>query len=1183
MSQRVEERRLITILFADISGFTALSANLDPEEVRDVANICFEYLSKPIIKESGTIHKYDGDLVIALFGFPVRHEDDPERAVKVSLEMMNLLPEINGTLSEKLRRQTELGLHIGINSGTVVVGEVGSQEKKDYTIMGDVVNLASRLKDTAKRGEILVSEPVFRASRYLFEYEPCEQVLIKGIEVPIKVFKPLRIKEEPESKRGIEGLHSPLVGRVQEFERLKQAVKRLGEGKGGVFFIMGDAGLGKSRLLEELKKSITKEQSPIFLLESRCELYGERIPYLPFLQMLGNIFGITNQDTRDTIEAKILKRTRNVLPDSWAEVVPYLGYLFAIRFADELDEKIKHLDAKDLKLQIFVSVKKLLTALSNRQPLLLVIEDYHWIDNASLELLEFIFDSTEPFPILFLGLSRIEKERECLRTKKRLKKRLGDNFGEIVLAPLDSSATTQLVYNLLNIPGITEGFKDRILAKAEGNPFYVEEIIRSLIDTNILTYSTGVWKLTSDISSLQIPDTVQAVIASRLDRLDKEIKDVLQMASVIGRNFYVRILERLCLLDSLMLSLYLATLEDFEYISALKRQPEVEYIFRHPLLQGVVYNGLLKKRRRELHRKVGEAIEEIYKDRTDDFAEQLAYQYANSDNIEKGLEWLKKAGQKAKERYANDEAIEYFQKIVSIIKEGIGGQKEELCAAYGALGDIHSLKGENERAITFYEEMYSNSGNDRKIQLQSRTKIANVYITLSRYDDALKILDEVEKKLSGGSQEVMLEKASIYIGKCGLYWLKGETEKALSQGEMGLNIIAKCLSGEMQKIDRERINMLRVKGLNNLGTIFSHKGEYDKAIGLYQKCLEVYKEADNKRGIGRVCNNLGNLYYVKGEYDKAIELYGNFLRISEEIGSKRGVGGVSCNLGVIYFIKGEIDRAIEHYQKFLEISEEIGDRQGVGMAYGNMGIGHYNKGEYDRAIEFAEKFQKISEEIGYQRGIGCASGDLGNVYRDRGEYAKATELYQKSLTIFEGISDKQKMGISNSSLGSLFLEIGELSKAKKYLLKSEEIAKELGDKYNLISVYTSLARLKNAGVKPTGSPDKDALSYADLAFKLAREIDSKSKTASCNFTYGGIYAAAEDFKKAEEYFKKAIKIFEELKEKTSLADTYLEYAKMMKRGAAKSVYSQDLADEYFNKARQIYRELKLPHKIKECS
>lgn len=1242
VTKNVEERRLLTILFADLSGFTALSSKLDPEDVREVASTCFEFLNKPIVKQGGTIHKYEGDLVIALFGFPVAHEDDPERAIRASLDMMNLMPEVNNVLLTKLKKKTDIGLHMGINIGTVVVGEIGSKEKKEHTIMGDAVNLASRLKDVAKRGEIIVSEPIFRTSRYLFDYKALKPVSVKGIDEPLKIFRPMRLKENPEPKRGVQGLYSPMVGRDEELKLLNNTVERLSKGKGGVFFILGGAGLGKSRLLAELKKLITNNRPSITILEGRCLSYGDTLIYWPFLQILENFFEITEDDSRKIFQEKLIKKTKEIFPDNWGELIPYLGYLFSIRFADEFDEKVKYLDAKGLKIQIMASVRKLLDALSRIQPLLLIVDDYHWIDSESLELLEFIFsssfagdrgeyaaaDDADTLPILFLGLSRIEKDTLCFKTKGRLKKFLGDDFQEIVLKPLEENTSNKLIYNLLDVPGFPEGFKDKILQKAEGNPFYLEEIIRSLIDSGILYFSSGVWHLVTsgkfDFSTLKIPDTIQAVIATRLDKLEQDVRDVLQMAAVIGRNFYGPILERLCQLDSLMLTVHLATLEDYEYISEHKKKPELEYIFRHPLFQEVTYNSLLKSKRRELHRKVGEHIENIYKDRLDELTDLLAHQYANSDNLEKAVEWLVKAGKKTQDRYANDEAIKYFQQLISIInEERLEGKENDLCLAYEALGDIYSLKGEYDPALKSYEEMCNNAWANNIIKARSKRKIAYINYQLhSQYDKALQSLEKAENLIAGSSVEEMVEKVEIYILRGTIYRIKGDMERAAKQGEMALNIADELM--HLKQIDEKIVTKLRAVAMNKFGYVYHDQGNYNRSIEMYQKAYEMAEAIGDKREIAVSCNNLGIVYKDKNEYDKAIELFQRCLKITKKIGDWGLEGAVYINLGTVYTDTGEDEKAVELYQRYLDISEAIGDIHGIGLAVNNLGIVYKDRGEFDKATDFYKRFLKISEEIGSKPGIATASSNLGNVYCDIGEYEKALELHEthlrisketgdkigiaaananlgvlyqelgeyekaleslnKSLKICEEAGEKQGKGFVLTSLGIVYLKIKEFEKAGENLAKAETILEEIGDKTALIEVYINLAQLKQSKVKAANqsSPDKEALTYIGKALKLAEELKLKPGIASGHFTYGKLYAAVGDFKKAENYLQKAIMLFNELRQRGMLADTYLDYAQMLKQAAAKGVHLKDMATEYYTKARNIYEELKLPHKIKEC-
>ncbi|HIE06322.1 MAG TPA: adenylate/guanylate cyclase domain-containing protein [bacterium (Candidatus Stahlbacteria)] len=304
-----KERRLVTILFADLSGFTAFSQDLDPEELSDAINICFERLNRIISKHGGTIHKYEGDLIIAIFGLPQAHEDDPERSIKAALEMMDQMPAINKILTSKLKITCDLGLHAGINLGTVFASEIGSKEKKEYTIIGEAVNLASRLKDAAGRGEILISGRIFRQTRYLFDYESLPPITVKGIKKPVTVFKPTKIKDKPEPKRGIKGLYSSLVGRNEELEFLKSKINILCKEKDfGVTFVLGEAGIGKSRLLEELKEHITSSKKAVTVLEGRCLSYGETLTYFPIIEILKQLFDVTEEDAAKTIQKKDIRQ-----------------------------------------------------------------------------------------------------------------------------------------------------------------------------------------------------------------------------------------------------------------------------------------------------------------------------------------------------------------------------------------------------------------------------------------------------------------------------------------------------------------------------------------------------------------------------------------------------------------------------------------------------------------------------------------------------------------------------------------------------------------------------------------------------------------------------------------------------------------------------------------------------------
>ncbi len=1225
----IEERRLLTILFADIPGFASLASSLDPEEVTEVVNTCFEFLDKPIVKHGGTIHKQESDLVIALFGYPVIHEDDPERATKAALEMLAILPEMNSTLSRKLHRRADLGLRVGVNSGIVFAGEIGSQGKVEHTVMGDAVNFAARLKDVAKRGEIIVSEAIFRASRYLVDYEALPPAMLKGFDEPMRIFKPLRLKARPEPKRGIKGLSSPMVGRQDELDRLRSQAEDSAAGKRQIAFVIGHPGLGKSRLVDELKAQLSNHRLQFRLLEGRCYAEDETLAYGPFLQIVRSILGIAGSDSEVTIRTKLIDKAQSRFGGIGNETIPYLGYLLSIRFMDELDERVKYLDGPALKVQVFLGIRRLLAGLARERPLVIVIEDAHWIDSVSLELLEYLLMGMESFPVSFVCPARMEKDKEFWKAKERLKKSLADGCRELLLKPLDQGESVALANNLLAIPALPQALQDRILARAEGNPFYLEEIIRSLIDGGVLVFKEGVWAVGGVAhapETIVIPDTVNAIITARLDRLNRESRDVLQTASVIGRTFHTRILERLSQLDNLMLSLHLATLEDYEYVDELKRQPESEYVFKHPLLQEAVYSTILRKSRRELHRRTGEAIEALYPDRLEDFTDLLAHQYGSSDDARKAVQWLGRAGRRAKERFAKEEAIKYFKSLISIAKEAEAGLEHDLVAAYEALGEIYNLNDEYGAAIDWYQEMRKAAAADRVVWWRAGKGLALVYKNQGRYDDALSIVDEAQSMFTGDSIADLTGRAEIGHLKGSILLTRGEMRQGFAEGQAALKIVEEQMgrfdaAGASQDLDRRLLRAMRVSILNELAGGYRQTGEYDRAIDLSEKALKAAEELGDKLLAGTVMVNLGLAHYNRGDYVKAIKLCRQHLKVAEEIGYKRGIRTTSGSLGMIYYETGDVAKGIEYHEISMRTAEEIGDKQGIAAMSVNLGNIYRDKGEYERARKLYERGVEMYHELGEKQGIAVATGNLGTIYeavgdfdkaielflealvisremgakrrvafgldalgvahQTRGEYEKAKSYLQHSLTVFEEMGDPSGIAMANCDLGGLLVEMGEWDDAQAHLAKAETVLKETSDKFVLISLYrkqAGLALLRQvSGAGTQRAYDKDALQYAEAALVLARELKSRLEEADCCHLLGRVYTVLGEDARAEENFKKALSLFEEMKSRKGLADTYLEYARMLKRAPDR----RTSFDEYLDKALKIFQEIKLPHRIKE--
>ncbi len=1133
MTPPTEERRLLTILFADLSGFTALSAGLDPEEVREAVNISFEHINKPIAAEDGTVLKYEGDLVMAVFGHPTAHEDDPERAVRAALGMFGRMDAVNRELASRLKIHAQVGLHIGINSGTVVVGEIGSDEKRERTVMGEAVNLASRLKDAAATGETLVSEPVFRATRYLFEYQPRPKVTAKGFDQPIAVFQPLRLRDKPEPKRGIAGLSSPMVGRERELAALLDDARALARGEGGVTFVVGEAGLGKSRLLAELKTAIAAQGVAAALLEGRCLSYGQRAPYWPLLEAVQAACGLVEEDEPALALEGIVGRCRELMPDDWMDAAPYLAHLFSLALPHEMAEKVVHLDPKARKARTHLALRKFLAALAARTPVLLVVDDYHWVDESSAEFLSWLFDQPA-LPIRLLALTRPERDAGGQQARERFQAALGARYREVALGPLDQDAGTSLAFNLLNVPGVGQGFKDLLLAKSGGNPFYLEEIIRSLIDSGVLAFRNGVWRLTEDVAALSIPDTVQSVIAARLDRLERDLREILQTASVLGRSFHVHLLEALSGLDDMMLTLYLATLEEFDFIAETKRGPEAEYSFRHPLSQEVAYQALLKKRRREIHRLAGRAIERTYADRLDDFAEVLAHHYASSDDEAKAVEWLWRAGRKAKDRYANQEAISLFKTLADTLK-WLPERERELCDACEALGLMHERVADLDESMSWFRRMERHAGADEALRARARRLQAEIAQKQGQYDEALAVLAAAERALPSRSDAELLEQAEIRILRSWVLRIKGDTAAAVREGEAGLRILEADLAG-------------------------SARGELKTPVA---------------RARIKVLNSLGGLHYVQGELDRAIRLFQATVDISAEIGEQQLRMAGICNLGVMHYSKGDPAAAMEHYRRFLDAGLKIGDKAGMATAYGNMAIIHQERGEYDLALELYRKSLDINQETGDRMAVAMNFGNMGLVYKSRGELGRAVELFTAYRDTAREIGFKQGVGIAGLNLANIRHMEGRPDLAEQIFREALPIFTEVGDKASLCEVHTGLADLKGSAPATMA----EALEHAAQARALAEELGSATRMGHVEWTYGNLRAAAGEHRESAGHFEQAIAIFEKGGQRRALADCCYDFVKMLRDSDQDK---EGRAGALLTRARNLYTELGLDAKAAEC-
>ncbi|MBN1955415.1 MAG: AAA family ATPase [Anaerolineae bacterium] len=671
------ERKPVTILFADLVGFTPLSEQTDPETVRQLMNACFDALETVVERYGGHVDKYIGDEIMVLFGAPVACEDHAERALRTALAMGEALQAFNAQLDQdaQLARLPpgfcSLELRIGINTGLVIAGGIGAQDHQQYSVIGDAVNVAARLTQIGQTGQILAGEETYRLTAPLFEFTALEPISLKGKRELQPVYQLHGLRSQPGRLRGLQtfGLDAPLIGRASEMALLQQAIAQLEAGHGSVIGIVGDAGVGKSRLVAELQQQVT-----LPWYEGRCLSYGEMLSYHLFLSLLRNLIGVSPEAELATLEAHLRRFLDDLLPDRAAQTYPYLADVLGLSLDEPLQERLGHLAGESRQWQAFQAFEEILTHLAHRAPTVVVMEDLHWADPTSLALLEQLLSLTDELPLLVLLIMRPFCGPLCQGLLTQLAAAPSIPHQELQLAPLSPTHSRELISRLLVIEALPEEVRQQILGRAEGNPLFLEEIIRALISQGVLERAGEHWRMAPEIEldQITIPPTLQGVILARLDRLEAETKSVLQMAAVIGRIFWYRVLDYVASVEQKLshtLEEHLARMEQVELIRQTRTQPDLEYIFKHILMQEAAYHSLLREQRRRFHRQVAEALEVIFADSLEEQYGLLSRHYETAGEVERAIHYLRLAGDRARHAYALHEAEGYYRRALDLLPE----------------------------------------------------------------------------------------------------------------------------------------------------------------------------------------------------------------------------------------------------------------------------------------------------------------------------------------------------------------------------------------------------------------------------------------------------------------------------------------------------------------------------------
>jgi class 3 adenylate cyclase/tetratricopeptide (TPR) repeat protein len=1042
------ERKFVTVLFADLANYTAISEKLDPEEVHQIMDGCFKILMDEIHKYEGTVNQFTGDGVMALFGAPVAHEDHAQRACHAALSIQRAI----GEYGERIRKDigVDFNMRIGLNSGPVIVGSIGDDLRMDYTAIGDTTNLAARLESLAKPGNIVVSSDSYRLIRDFYELESLGKVEIKGKEELQEVYG--LIKSTDVSTR-IEAAVSKgltrFVGRPNSMVALMEAYDKVLSGAGQVVGIVGEAGVGKSRILLEFRDRLPRRE--ITYLEGRCLHFGGSMAYLPILDILKSYFDIKEGDREFVIKKKMKKKILQ-FDEKLKGVLSSFEDLLSLQVTDKA---YLELDPKQKRARVFEGIRDLLIRESQNRSIVLAIEDLHWIDKTSEDFLGYLIGGLTNTRILLILLYRPEY------THQWGSKSYYDRIG---LSQLTTKSSAELVQAILEGAEVVPELRELILCRTGGNPLFMEEFTHSLLENGSIKRKNNQYVLNRKVSDIHIPDTIQGIISARMDRLEDNLKRTMQVASVIGRDFAFCILQIITGMREELKS-YILNLQGLELIYEKSLFPELEYIFKHALIQEVAYNSLLLRKRREIHEKIGQAIEQIYPEKLEEFYEMLGYHYYEGEDWLKALEYLEKAGDRLSAAYANQEALHYYDQAIDVCgKIGRSSLRTSVNLARkrgllnATIGDFHAAIIDFNRMLTTarsladrhlegmalayrgWAEHQNHDFDTTEHTLKAALAIASegfedvrffasvslvaFFFAINRNAEAKPFLRAIEKQAPGIDDPFILGWWSL-MGALSAQW-QGHFDDVLKHLE------------HRRMADRGRgagflINSW-VEALARGG-----KGEYERALALLEDLIATGERIGDYFWRVRALNTMGWVYGELQDHQRAMVWNTQGLEAARKATAPNSEveSNARLNLGDSLLALGRLGEAEEHFQKVEHIvrNPQSQDQfllwrysQHLFHSYGELWL---ERGDLDKAIAYADECLALAEQSNTQKNIVKGRRVRGQVFLEQVKLEKAEQELCIALKVAVRVGNPTQLWKTHAVLGDLFQVRDQLDDAHR--------------------------------------------------------------------------------------------------------------------------------------------------------
>ena len=974
------ERKMVSVLFADVRDFTSMSENLDPEDVHEIMDGCFEILGKEIHGAGGSINQYTGDGVMALFGAPMAFEDHIARACYAALRIQDRMKGYTA------RIERDYGVHfqlrIGLHAGKVVVGAIGIDLRLDYTAAGDTTNLAARLEALAHPGGILVSERIQKAAKLFFRFRKAGEFVVKGKKEAVPVYTLLGERKSVHLSGRDAYEPAPFVDREDELSVMESALQGMLEGKPRLVSVEGEAGAGKSRLLSTFQNSIVDQN--ILFLKGHCLPYGEATALYPLAQALRSYFQLSEEDSFKTVQKKIRKRVKE------KSLIPKLNKVFHLfsRLIEEGD--LSETSFEGEKRALFQAISDLMSSILSIRPLVVAFDDMQWVDETTRDFLFYLLQKEMRGPLLVICLGRTIHKNWCPAVPQHF----------IALDPLPERHSIKIFNSVLGTDRLDPQISQKIVSKAGGNPLFLIGMAETLKRKELMVCDAIKCTLTLGIEDLKIPEDIREVLTARLDAIPESGKKVVQLASIIGGEFSYDLLKHL-LEDEGLLNQGLSLLEKEGIIEKISSDLGGKYTFRHQMMQQIAYHGLLRRNRRRYHRLVGEAMEGMFRDNLSNLAGFLAYHYYHAQDWRKALDYTFEAGQIARRSFACREALICFERALDILKKAQWDySREKALQIYKWKGGLHFCLGQKEKSRAAFYKMYSEAKHlkDDEAGAEALFRMGWISFYMHHPRKAQGFLNKAIRLSQEKDLTEVLLKAASFQGF--VYSVLGKLNEArplliqaldLSEDTTDLEGRAWCLSYLVQYYNWtgdfsealticEELSKLNDKINSPFFHIVLHfrKGIIYGALGRLSEAKETLKSGLNHLEIGddrfwssRFLNTLGWVHGEAGEMEEALKLNEQALAEALPTNNPETIHNAEINVGENHLQMGNMDKAGE-------VLENVWDKvKGPGISYVRwryktrlliaLAELYEKTGERNKALNFANKALKMAIDKGAKK------------------------------------------------------------------------------------------------------------------------------------------------------------------------------------------------------------------------